>query len=222
LLPNASAADVVAIGEILTANDRLRVEPTQFLLIDLPTILTESAGVDHMNEATVEVLLPAIRAIFGWIDRLDEILTQQLLQEIAPIFAAESHGDSASALMGKLRAWRQSFVLLANETLSPDAALVSEALLSPNDDPLNLLLTTLPSKLCEVRVAYGSWNSWQQHSTYVHALDSAAKEIAQRGHVQDATPHVQSLWEGLKSQMTGLSADEQRWLIKAFSEEFLA
>jgi hypothetical protein len=33
---------------------------------------------------------------------------------------------------------------------------------------------------------------------------------------------VQVLWESLKSQIAELSRDEQRWLIKAFSEEFQA
>ncbi len=66
--------------------------------------------------------------------------------------------------------------------------------------------------------------TWRQ--SYVlfafQSLTAAAIEIAQRGCVSDATPHVQALWESLKSQIAGLSRDEQRWLIKAFSEEFRA
>lgn len=103
---------------------------------------------------------------------------------------------------------------------SPDATLIAELLAAPTDDPLTLLLTTLPSKLSAPKASYGCWLTWGQRFAYLQALELAAAEIAQRGQVSEATPEVHTLWESFKAQVATLSLDEQRWLIKVFREEF--
>ena len=222
LFPGASSPQIVAIGQLLKASDPLRVDLAKLLLTDLPTILGNGEEGDSLSEPAVETLLPALNMVCTRIHELNDAITRRLLSEIGTTFGIEAPGDGAGMLVGKLRTWRQSYVLFASETLSPDAVLISEALSAPIDDPLKLLLTTLPTRLREVRAPYGSWHSWEERTKYLQSLTTAALEIAQRGHVSDATPQVQTLWEGLKSQIAELSRDEQRWLIKAFSEEFQA
>ncbi len=222
LFPNASSPQIVAMVQLLKASEQLRVDPAKLLLTDLPTILGNGEENDNLSELVVETLLPALGMVCTHLQELNDTITRHLFDEIGTTFGIKAPGDGAGMLVRKLRTWRQSYVLFACETLSPDAALVSEALSAPTDDPLKLLLTTLPGKLREVRAPYGSWHSWEERAKYLQSLTAAAIEIAQRGCVSDATPHVQALWESLKSQIAGLSRDEQRWLIKAFSEEFRA
>ncbi|MEI7768852.1 MAG: hypothetical protein WCI67_02630 [Chloroflexales bacterium] len=220
LFPDASSAHLSAMGVLLRASDQLRMAPAQVLLIDLPSTLGGGEGGEGLSDLTAEVLLRELGEVCRYVRNLSETITRRLFAEIGSIFGVEASGNGAGTLVSKLRVWRQSYVLFANEALSSDAALVSEALAAPTDDPAKLLLTTLPGRLREVRTPYGSWRSWGQRATYLQSLSAAVTEIAQRGHVSDATPHVQTLWENLKSQIAGLSLDEQRWLIKAFGEEF--
>ncbi|NTU79112.1 MAG: hypothetical protein HGA45_06880 [Chloroflexales bacterium] len=222
LLPDASPPQIETMLELLRANGRMSAEPAGFFLADLPCTLGVDDPSASWGEAVADGLIADLGTVCGWIHRLQDVMTRRLLNEIGPVFGVEATDSSASILVAKLRAWRQSYVLFANETLSPDAALVSETLSAPADDPLTLLFTTLPGKLREVRAPYGSWCSWDLRVTYLRALEAAAAEIAQRGRVSDATPQVQALWESFKSHIVGLSQDEQRWLIKAFNEEFRA
>jgi hypothetical protein len=222
LFPEASSPQIAAMVQLFKAGEQLRVDPTRLLLTNLPAILGNGEESDSLSESAVETLLLALDVVCTRIHELNDAITRRLFDEIGTTFGIEAPGDGAGVLVGKLRTWRQSYVLFASETLSPDAALISAALSAPIDDPLKLLLTTLPGKLREVRVPYGSWHSWEERTKYLQSLTTAALEIAQRGHVSDATPQVQTLWEGLKSQIAELSRDEQRWLIKAFSEEFQA
>ncbi len=222
LFPAAPSAQIVAMMQLFKANGQLRVDPAMLLLTDLPAMLGNGEQSDSLSEADAETLLPAFDAVCTRIHELNDAITRRLFDEIGDTFGIDASGDSAGILVGKLRTWRQSYVLFASETLSADAAFISEALSAPTDDPFKLLLTTLPSRLREVKAAYGSWHSWDERTKYLHSLTAAAREIEQRGHVSDATPQVQALWESLKSQIAELSCDEQRWLIKAFSEEFQA
>lgn len=220
LFPDASPLQIEATAWLLNFNLQHSANPIQMLLTDLPRILGFDATVDSWNESTIAKLLSTLNSVCDRISNLNNATAHQLLADIGPIFGIEPNGGSVGTLVAKLRAWRQSYVLFPNETLSPDAAMVSEILSAPADDPLNLLLTTLPSKLCEIRTPYGDWHTWDQRTTYVRSLTVAAAEIAQRGHISDATPRVQTLWETFKAQIADLSRDEQRWLIKAFNEEF--
>jgi hypothetical protein len=220
LFPQATAAQIATIGEVLRSDEKLRTDPGELLLVDLPVMLGASLSEEVLSEEVVESLLPALAEICWQISELKGKTTQRLLAEIGPIFGVGATEDGPNTLLSRLRAWRQSYVLFANEPLSPDAALISDALSASTDDPLKLLLDTLPGKLCEVRVPYGSWRSWDQRRTYLNSLSTAAKEISQRGQVSEATPHVRNLWERLKEEISNLSRDEQRWLIKAFDEEF--
>lgn len=220
IFPDLSAPQAVAMLELLKVDSRLSDDPTGFWLDDLPRALGISAASSSWDETIVDALMADLGTVCRWISKLRDVTAQRLMSDIGPIFGVEANGGGAGTLMAKLRTWRQSYVLFANETLSSDAALLSETLVAPTDDPLNLLLNTLPTKLRDVRAPYGSWPSWDQRTTYLQALTAAATEIAQRGQVSDATPHAQALWEQLKSQIAELSQDEQRWLIKAFNEEF--
>jgi hypothetical protein len=222
LSPEASSPQIAAMMQLLKASEQLRGNPADLLLTDLPTILGNGEAEESLSEPAVEMLLPALGIVCTYMQELNDAITRRLFDEIGTSFGIEAPSDGAGMLVGKLRTWRQSYVLFASETLSPNAALVSEVLTAPTDDPLKLLLTTLPGRLREVRTPYGSWHSWDERTKYLQSLTAAATEIAQRGHVSDATPHVQALWESLKSQIAELSCDEQRWLIKAFSEEFRA
>jgi hypothetical protein len=222
LFPEASPAQIEAMVQLFEASEQLRVDPAKILLVTLPSILGTSEAADNLNEQDIEVLLSAFGMVCTYIHELNKAIMRRLFDEISTTFGIEAPGDGPAMLVSKLRTWRQSYVLFASETLSPDAALVSQALIAPTDDPLKLLLTTLPGRLREVRAPYGNWHSWEERTKYLQSLTAAATEIAQRGRVSDATPHVQALWEGLKTQIAELSSDEQRWLIKAFSEEFQA
>jgi hypothetical protein len=203
---------------LLATREKLRDEAAAFVLHALPAALcAEEPG---LSDEVVRRLLADLSAACQQIRGLNDALLQRLLRAIAPIFGVEAHSEGAGELLSKLRVWRQSYVLLGDADISDDASIVSELLAAPNDDPLKLLLTTLPSKLREVRAPYGSWRSWGQHTTYVQSLKDAADEIAKVGEVKDATPEARQMWDELKYKIAGLSRDEQRWVIKAFSEEF--
>ncbi|NJO81811.1 MAG: hypothetical protein HC828_02890 [Blastochloris sp.] len=221
LLPEASPSQIAAVNEILSANTRLTNEPAQLLLIDIPNLLGYPAS-EGLGDESVEGMLIEFTEIFRLISSLPFALSRHLFAEIGSVFGIDTTDDGPNTLVAKLRTWRQSFVLFANESLSPDATLLSDALSAPADDPLYLLQYTLPSKLKEVREPYGNWNTWEQRAVYRQSLAKAAEEIKQIGRVSDATPEVQKIWEEMRTKITNLSRDEQRWLIKAFSEEFRA
>lgn len=205
----------------LFATDMMSSDPAHFFLVDLP----HHFGIDSESACweapSADDLLVQLRDVCKQISKLTDATTQRLLSAIGSIFGVETNGSSPGTLVEKLRAWRQSHVLFVDEApLSSDATLVSDLLASSVDDPISLLLITLPSKLREVRAPYGNWPSWGQREIYLQSLNAAATEITQRGHVSDATPHVEQLWEHFKSEIANLSVDEKRWLIKAFNEDF--
>jgi hypothetical protein len=220
LFPLLSGVQIIAIGVLLQSADPLRTDPATWLLITLPSVFTRGSNEANFDEAHVDGMLTELSIVCSQLGRLNEASMRHLLDEVGIAFGVNGSHDGAGSLIYKLRAWRQSYVLFAHETLSPDAALVSETLVATTDDPLKLLLTTLPDRLREVRVPYGRWSTWEQRKVYLQSLAAAASEIEQRGRVNEATPEVQQLWENLKAQISNLSHDEQRWLIKTFSEEF--
>ncbi len=222
LFPDIPAPQAEAVLELLQAAAPLHADPASFFLATLPRALGIDAASVTWNDATVNQLMAELMAVCGRISKLHTVMICQMLADIGPIFGVANVEGDAALLVAKLRAWRRAFILFANEKLSPNATLVAEVLAGPADDPLNLLLTTLPARLQDVRAPYSSWESWDQRCKYLQALDAAAKEIALRGRVSDVTPRVQAHWETMKGQIAELSRDEQRWLIKAFNEEFRA
>lgn len=221
LFPDASSTQLSAMMALISSSDRIHNDPSQLLLFDLPTMLADVEQGGALGDENVDTLLAALIQACERIRGLNEVLTRRLFDEIGSVFQVELQGDGAGALVSKLRVWHQSYVLLANEKLSSDAALVSDSLLASTDDPLRLLLTTLPSKLREVKEPYGNWHTWEGRADYIRSLKAAAEEIIERGHSTD-TRRVRQLWEELKPKIQELSPDEQRWLIKAFGEEFRA
>ncbi|MEI6179110.1 MAG: hypothetical protein WCP31_00030 [Chloroflexales bacterium] len=222
LVPALTAAQLTALLKLLTSADQMKADPTSFWLNELPQALGLPTPSATWTTADVEALLSDVGIVCGWLSKLPTLMTQHLFSAIGPIFGVEGNGSGASTLVAKLRTWRQSYVLLANEHLSPDATLLAELLIAPTDDPFNLLLTTLPSKLREVRAPYGTWQAWAQRNAYLHALTVAATELAERGQMSEATPRVVAFWTSVKTGLAKLSPDERRWLIKAFNEELQA
>jgi len=222
LFPELGVPQVTALLTLLGAQAQLDADPASFFLSVLPRALAVDAASTAWGEATVEALVAELHTVCSNITNLNNVAARHIFAKIGPVFGVTAHEGGATALVAKLRAWRQAYVLFANEQLSSDATLLAELLAAPSDDPSNLLLATLPGRLRELRAPYGSWPSWEHSGKYVQALDAAAQEIAQRGEVSAATPRVQAHWAALKAQFAELSRDEQRWLIKAFSEEFRA
>ena len=222
LFPALAPPHVEAMLTLLQAHAQLDNNPASFFLTALPHALGTDAPSTAWSEVTADTLVAECSTVCRQISTLREVTVRRTLAEIGPLFGVATPEGGAPALVATMRAWRQAHVLFAHESLSPDATLLAEALAAPADDPLNLLLTTLPTRLREVRASYGNWQSWEQRSKYAQALEAAATEIAQRGQVSAATPRVQAHWEALKTQIAALSPNEQRWLIKAFNEEFRA
>lgn len=219
LFPEASPPQIAAALQLINCQQLLSTDPTILFLADLPQALDIVTPINEWDADVVDRLLIDFGASCQIVGKLHEVTKRRIVQEIAPIFGAEIN-DGAGTLLTKLRTWRQSYVLFPNEVLSPDAALVSEVLANHADDPANILFTILPGKLREVRAPYNVWRSWEQRVAYLQSLKAAATEIEQRGRVSDGTPRVQELWESFRAQVAELTADEQRWLLKSFSEEF--
>ncbi|PDW03277.1 hypothetical protein [Candidatus Viridilinea mediisalina] len=220
LFAEEAAPSIALMQALLTPDQWLTPDPAAGLLNRLPTLLTVATPSTDWDATVVDHLLAEAGSACTCLAKLHDVASAWLFTQIAPLFGADGHNGSASSLVTKLRAWRQEHVLLANEHLSPNAKFLAQQLVHTADDPANLLLTTLPSRLQPVKTPYSSWPTWQQRHTYIEALATAAKEIAQHGQVQEATTEVQALWDELQHRMAALSRAEQRWLIKAFNEEF--
>jgi len=218
LYPDAPIPLHGIVRELLRRPWRSASSPVNYLLDELPQRLGVSTPSSMWNPSLVQGMLVTIRTAFQQIATLQTVTSAWLLHRISTLFQID--GDQSN-LMSGLHAWRRSHVLLANETLSPEAATVATLLEKPGDNPSQFLLTTLPSQLNPVRSPYHAWNNWSQSTAYLQALERAVQEITRLGKVRDATPRAQQVWTDLKTRIrTELSPDEQRWLIKTFQQEF--
>lgn len=220
LFPQVESASSDALLLLLRVNQATGIDAVRFLMTILPQALGINQRSVDWSESDVTNLLDRFAAVCRLLLELNGVLTRRLYDAIGSVFDIHINGQGPASLVAHMRTWREAHILLSNEQLSPDAAVVFHALQTPADEPDTLLLTKLPSQLSPVRTPYQKWSAWSQRQVYVQALQNAAGEIQQLGKVGEATPRVRSLWDSFEQQINELTIDERRWLIKAFNDEF--
>ncbi len=220
LFPQVEATLLDALLLLLRFNPASGVDDVRFLAVNLPQALGINQRSLEWSETDVTSLLDRFVAVCRLLLEINSALTKHLYEAIGHVFDVNVNGQGPASLVAHMRTWREAHILLSNEQLSPDAAVVFDALQTMADEPDTLLLTRLPSQLTLVRTPYQKWLAWNQRQVYVQALQNAVQEIQQLGKVGEATPRVRSLWEHLTQQINELTFDERRWLIKAFNDEF--
>jgi hypothetical protein len=217
-----------AVEEYVITSSRLLLnsfphgpEHIESLLLDtLPASLIEETtrSADWCPQDTNN-LLERFGVVCQLIRSLNEHIEHDVYMTLGSVFGVADKEDTTPTIVAGIRQWAQQHILLSGEKLSPNAEALYEALRMLDANPRNALLERLPKKIQEIRQPYNLWQDWQTRDEYIAVLREAAQEIEQRGHVGEATPRVRNLWEEFKQQYQNLTADEQRWLIKAFNEE---
>ncbi|NJL05929.1 MAG: hypothetical protein HC911_13690 [Chloroflexaceae bacterium] len=190
-----------------------------FFLQHLPAALGNTTPPAMWDDPHVERLLDQFAEICTSLARIPYQLKQQLCSELGTVLD-QSDVRALEQLLATLQTWRKQHVILNEQELSANAKAVLTVLQPTGNEPSTLLLEQLPKQLREVRAPYGQWASWQTRTSYRSALQDAVREIETKGRVTVASERVQQLWERLRHDLHQLSQDEQRWLIKQFSEEF--
>jgi len=196
-------------------------EYIESLLLDtLPaTLLEQETSSTDWNTQDVGYLLERFGVVCQCVRSLNEHIEHDMYATLGGLLGIADKKDTTPTIVAGIRQWAQQHILLSGEKLSPNAEALYEALRMLDANPRNALLERLPRKIREIRQPYNLWQDWQTRDEYIAVLREAAQEIEQRGHVGEATPRVRNLWKKFKQQYEDLTADEQRWLIKAFNEE---
>jgi hypothetical protein len=212
---------VIATSRVLLQNLQARPENLEPLLLDtLPSSLEQITPSADWSNQDVAHLLERFVLVCQLLRSLNKRLEHDLYARIGSVFGIDGHGDTTATILAEIHQWPKQHVLLPGEQLSPNAQALYEALQTIETDPRSALLVRLPRKIKEVREPYDQWQTSQTRQEYLGMIQEAAREIEQRGHVGEATPRVQQLWEQFRQQFSDLSTEEQRWLIKAFNEVF--
>jgi hypothetical protein len=183
----------------------------------LPDAMGLGADTDGWNGNDVDQAVAYFTAACRLVEALPQKLRYQLLGAIGQMFAP---GAAPGDLANTIRAWRANYVILPKDPLSANARVIYDSLGSLDDDIEGLLLYRLPTRITEVRAAYGNWSRWNTRDQYLDALGVAAKEITNLGKVDRTNGSADTLWSEFRERLARLSTDEQRWVVKAFRDEF--
>ncbi|WP_129675138.1 hypothetical protein [Candidatus Chloroploca sp. Khr17] len=217
IFPDADAPTLNALHWLL---HREAVTAAQRLVSQaLPVALGLPLEQTQWDEPGVKLAVERFVGVCHRVGTLPDTLRRGLYIEISQIFHAITPVTSSAELLAQMRAWRSSYVILPKDAVSDNARLVYESLAGREDDPDTLLLERLPAKMGEVREMYGRWRSWSLRDRYLHALKLSAEEIEQYA-VHRTNDQGEALWHDFRRRLAELGADEQRWVVKAFRDEF--
>lgn len=220
LFPETNSMILVAAKQLIDHRHAITGDAATLLLTTLPISLGLSRPCPQWDMNDAEHLIARFVSVCDTLKILHTRLVQHMYAAIGTVVGATNPDLSPNDLLSYLYIWRNTHVLLPDESLSPNAQALFQALQLNSVNPNTLLLEHLPRHLREIQTPYGQWKTWQTRNDYVEALRAAVQEIEAKGRVRDATPRAQELWETFKSKMVELTPDEQRWLIKMFSETF--
>mgnify|MGYP005841249493 CR=1 FL=1 len=220
LFPETDSMILVAAKQLIDHRPAITGVATTLLLTTLPISLGLSRPCQQWDTNDAEYLIVKFVSVCDTLRALHTRLVQHVYAAIGTVVGAADPDLPPNDLLSYLYAWRNAHVLLPDESLSPNARALFQALHRNSVNPNTLLLDRLPQHLREIQTPYGQWPSWQTRNVYVEALRTAVQEIEDKGRVRDATPRAQELWETFQGKMGELTPDEQRWLIKMFSEAF--
>jgi hypothetical protein len=218
IFPGAEAETITSLPHLLHRD----AGTTARTLIsrDLPTALGLDTDTEVWTEQDVEGAVEQLADACRLVEALPNSLRERLLVEIGLIFGLDPVPTSSTYLLAQMRDWRSNYVILPNDPLSSNAQLLYDALGGAEDDADGLLLQRLPSRITEVRAAYSSWPRWSVHDRYLDALRVAAGEIAEHGKVGAGSESADALWHEFRKRLGALNADDRRWVVKAFRDEF--
>ncbi|NCC32608.1 MAG: hypothetical protein EOM24_11400 [Chloroflexia bacterium] len=217
IFPDADAPTLNALHWLL---HREAVTTAEHLVSqDLPVALGLPLEHTQWDEPGVKRAIKRFVGVCHRVGTLPDTLRRGLYGEISQIFHAITPVTSSAELLAQMRTWRSSYVILPKDAVSDNARLVYESLAGREDDPDTLLLERLPAKMGEVREMYGRWRSWSLRDRYLHALKLSAEEIEQYA-VHRTNDQGEALWHDFRRRLAELGADEQRWVVKAFRDEF--
>lgn len=187
---------------------------------ELPQALGIDVDAEPWSEAEPGRALSRLEQVCRLIETLPEALQARLLTEIGQIFGAAAEPSSSAELLRRLRDWRAGYIILPTTAISPDARLLYDTLGRTEDDAQALLLQRLPTRISEVRAAYGRWSDWSTRERYLQALRTAADEIVHHGSVGRGSTGAEAVWCAFCEQLRALSDDDKRWIVKTFRDEF--
>lgn len=217
ILPASAETELTALMVLL---QRDATNATHGLVSEaLPGALGLPAEHEQWDAPSVTAAVTQLRAVCCHVGTLPAALRRELYRAIGQIFGAATAISSPAELLELMRTWRSSYVILPKDSVSANARLVYEALAGRENDPDALLLQRLPSRMAEVREAYGRWSNWSIRDHFLAALKQSAEEIAQYA-VNVTNDQAETLWQDFRRRIATLSVDEQRWVVKAFREEF--
>jgi hypothetical protein len=218
IFPDADTQSVAALMHMLRHD---AVSAAQTLISqDVPVALNLDPRPEAWTEQAVESALERLAVVRRLVETLPNSLRERVLIEIGQIFASDGASTSSTDVLAQMRDWRAAYVILPNDPLSPDARLLYDTLGGAEDDADGLLLQRLPSRIAEVRAAYGNWPRWSTRECYLSALQAAAGEIAEYGRVGSGSESADILWREFRERLAALREDERRWVVKTFRDEF--
>jgi len=218
IFPDADTQTLTALIQML----RRDASPAARTLIslDLPIAL----GLDPRTEVwmgqDVDNAIERFTIVCRLVEVLPSSLRERLIVEIGQIFVSSTVATASADILAQMRDWRAAYVILPNDPLSSDARVLYDSLGGAEDDADDLLLQRLPSRIAEVRGAYGSWPRWSMRECYLSALQAAAGEIVEHGKVGPGSESADALWREFRERLSALGNDEQRWVVKTFRDEF--
>ncbi len=217
IFPDADTQTLTALIQML----RRDASPAARTLIslDLPIAL----GLDPRTEVwmgqDVDNAIERFTIVCRLVEVLPSSLRERLIVEIGQIFVSSTVATASADILAQMRDWRAAYVILPNDPLSSDARVLYDSLGGAEDDADDLLLQRLPSRIAEVRGAYGSWPRWSMRECYLSALQAAAGEIVEHGKVGPGSESADALWREFRERLSALGNDEQRWVVKTFRDE---
>lgn len=218
LYPQAEPQTLTVLSHLLR---REAATTTQALISQiLPLALGLEPKAEAWTEAAVACALEHVAGGCRLSEALPCDLRGRIIGELSQVFASNTLPATATDLLKVMRDWRTAYVILPDDPLSPDARLLYDALGKSDDDAESFLLQRLPAHITEVRAAYGNWAAWATRTRYITALQTAVHEIAAHGKVGPGGERATTLWHEFRERLDSLHADEQRWIVKTFRDEF--
>lgn len=216
--PMAEPPTIAALLRLIQCDSEIAAR--HLISEELPKALGLGADDGTWTEPDVTIAIAQLADACQLVMELPHSFRRRLFVEIGRVFDPQSAITDSADLLKQIREWCMQYVILPNDPISPNARLLYDTLGRAEDDASGLLLQRLPARIAEVRATYDNWTQWSLHQCYLDALRVATTEISEHGQVGDGSMKANGLWQDICQRLKSLDADERRWIVKAFRDEF--